>query len=49
MTSDDTLTLVLETLSVILEVEKGSWITADLASSLLVALFDVWEKNNKGR
>ena len=49
MTSDDTLSLVLETLSVLLEVDKGSWLGTELAGSLLVALFDVWEKNNKGR
>lgn len=48
MTSDDTLSLVLETLSVLLEVGGGSWLGTELASSLLVALFDVWEKNNKG-
>jgi hypothetical protein len=48
MTSDDTLSLVLETLSVVAQVDKGSWITTDLANSLVLAVLDVWNKNNKG-
>lgn len=48
MTSDDTLSLVLETLSVVVQVDKGSWITAELANSLVVAALEVWNKNNKG-
>ncbi|KAG5644159.1 hypothetical protein DXG03_009054 [Asterophora parasitica] len=47
VTSEDALSLVLETLSVVLEVEKGSWITAELAESVVVALLEVWSKNNK--
>lgn len=48
MTSEDTLTLVLETLSVILQVAKGSWVTPDLADSIVIAMIEVWSKNNKG-
>ncbi|KAG6885829.1 hypothetical protein C0993_009221 [Termitomyces sp. T159_Od127] len=47
ITSEDTLSLVLETLSVILEVEKGKWLTVEMADSLVVALLEVWNKNNK--
>lgn len=47
-TSDDTLSLVLETLSVVIEVDKGKWLTADLANSLVLAVLEVWNKNNKG-
>ncbi|KAJ7150409.1 armadillo-type protein [Mycena filopes] len=47
VTSDDTLSLVLETLSVVVQVDKGSWLTADLADSLVTAILEVWTKNNK--
>ncbi|KAJ3786679.1 ARM repeat-containing protein [Lentinula aff. detonsa] len=47
VTSEDTLSLVLETLSVVLEVDKGKWMTQELANSLVVAVIDVWTKNNK--
>ncbi|KAF7307222.1 ARM repeat-containing protein [Mycena indigotica] len=46
-TSDDTLSLVLETLSVIITVDKGRWLTEDLASSLVSAILEVWTSNNK--
>lgn len=49
VTSEDTLTLILETLAVILEVDEGKWLTPDLAASLVKASLDVWSKNNKGR
>jgi hypothetical protein len=48
MTSDDTLSLVLETLSVVVQVDKGSWLTTELADSLVSAILEVWTKNNKG-
>ncbi|KAJ7161233.1 armadillo-type protein [Mycena crocata] len=47
MTSDDTLSLVLETLSVVVQVDQGSWLTIELADSLVVAILEVWTKNNK--
>ena len=48
VTSDDTLSLVLETLSVVIQIDKGNWITTELADSLVQAILDVWTKNNKG-
>ncbi|KAF5352862.1 hypothetical protein D9756_006082 [Leucocoprinus leucothites] len=45
--TEDTLGLVLETLSVVVEVDKGTWITPELASSLIHAILDVWHKNNR--
>lgn len=47
-TSEDTLSLVLETVSVLAAVGKGSWFTTDLAVALTTALLDVWPKNIKG-
>ncbi|KAJ6575462.1 armadillo-type protein [Mycena capillaripes] len=47
MTSDDTLSLVLETLSVVVQVDKGRWLTIELADSLVHAILEVWTKNNK--
>ncbi|KAJ6502647.1 armadillo-type protein [Mycena vulgaris] len=47
MTSDDTLSLVLETLSVVVQIDKGNWITTELADSLVQAILEVWTKNNK--
>lgn len=48
VTSEDTLTLVLETLAVVVQIDEGKWITEDLARSIVVAVLDVWMKNNKG-
>ncbi|KIK67465.1 hypothetical protein GYMLUDRAFT_69648 [Collybiopsis luxurians FD-317 M1] len=47
VTSEDTLSLVLETLAVVLDVDKGRWMTQDLVNSLVAAILDVWNKNNK--
>lgn len=47
ITAEETLTLVMETLSVLLKVEGGKWLTPDHASSLTTALLDVWRKNVK--
>jgi importin-9 len=47
-TSEDTLSLVLETISVLSGVANGSWFTSDLAEALTAALLDVWPKNIKG-
>ncbi|KAI0829067.1 ARM repeat-containing protein [Trametes gibbosa] len=47
VTSEDTLTLVLETLAVVVQIDEGKWITEDLARSIVVAILDVWMKNNK--
>lgn len=48
VTVEETLALVMETLSVLLKVEEGKWLTPDHASSLTTALLDVWRKNVKG-
>lgn len=48
VTAEETLTLVLETLTVLLKVGKGQWLAPDLAGSLANALLDVWQKNVKG-
>lgn len=45
VTAEETLSLVLETLNVILKVEKGQWLSAELATSLIAAVLDVWQKN----
>jgi len=47
VTSEDTLSLVLETLAVVVEVDKGKWLTQELASALVVSTLEVWNKNNK--
>ena len=48
LTSEDTLTLLLETFSAIIEVDGGKWITPDLAETLTSAMLQVWTQNNKG-
>lgn len=48
MTSEDTLSLVLETISVVLQVDQGKWLTAELTESLVSAVIEVWHKINKG-
>ncbi|TFK26759.1 ARM repeat-containing protein [Coprinopsis marcescibilis] len=47
VTSEDTLSLVLETLSVVLEIDSGKWLTPELASALVVVSLEVWHKNNR--
>ncbi|TDL19426.1 ARM repeat-containing protein [Rickenella mellea] len=47
LTSEDTLSLVLDTLSNIVEIDGGKWITPDLAQALVTATLEVWLKNNK--
>ncbi|QRV80350.1 importin-9 [Ceratobasidium sp. AG-Ba] len=47
VTAEETLSLVLETLNVIIKVEKGKWLSPELAASLTTALLDVWQKNVK--
>ena len=48
VTTEDTLSLVLETLAVVVKVDDSKWMTSDLAHSLVVTVLDVWAKNNKG-
>ncbi|QRV94844.1 importin-9 [Ceratobasidium sp. AG-Ba] len=46
-TAEETLSLILETLNAIIRVEKGKWLSPELAASLTAALLDVWQKNVK--
>lgn len=46
--SEDTLSLVVETLVTVLSLENGAWLTPDLTAMLSNALLDVWAKNVKG-
>ncbi|KZT44292.1 ARM repeat-containing protein [Sistotremastrum suecicum HHB10207 ss-3] len=45
--TEDTLSLTLETIGVLLEVDKGAWLDSTLAVSLATAFLDVWRKNLK--
>jgi importin-9 len=47
-TSEDTLVLVLETISSMFLVNVAKWLDTDLAKSLVVAILQVWNRNNKG-
>lgn len=47
-TTEDTLSLVLETLSSIMDVGRATWITPELAEQLVTAMLEVWVKNNRG-
>ncbi|VDB86276.1 unnamed protein product [Peniophora sp. CBMAI 1063] len=46
-TTEDTLSLVLETLQNIVEIEDGRWLEVPLARDLVLALLEVWAKNIK--
>lgn len=48
VTTEDTLSLVLETLSSIMNVGKATWITPELAEQLSTAMLEVWVKNVRG-
>lgn len=48
LATEDTLSLILETLGVLMDVEKGAWVDSTLAVSLATAFLDVWRKNLKG-
>ena len=48
LTSEDTLTLVLDTIAAVIDTNKGNWLTANLTQALVDAIFKVWENNNKG-
>ncbi|KAH8119757.1 ARM repeat-containing protein [Phellopilus nigrolimitatus] len=47
VTNEDTLSLVLETLSSVVDVGKGTWVTPDLAEQMVTAMLQVWVRNNK--
>ena len=48
VTSSDTLTLVLDALSVLLLVHRGSWLTVELAETVVPAVLNVWGKGVQG-
>jgi hypothetical protein len=48
ITTSDTLSLVLDALSTVTQVNKGSWLTPRLAESLVPALLNTWVKNVQG-
>ncbi|PCH34394.1 ARM repeat-containing protein [Wolfiporia cocos MD-104 SS10] len=47
LTTDYTLQLVLDALSVIVEIDGGKWMTPDLAGLLVHSVLDVWVKHHK--
>lgn len=48
-TTEDTLTLILGTLDVSLQIDNGRWLTPDLTASISSALLEIWVKNARGR
>ena len=48
ITSEDRLSLVLETLENVIQVDKGKWLDINLATALTQAILEVWARNNKG-
>lgn len=48
-TSEDTLALMVETLTVTVKINLGAWLTHDSARLLTRAVLDTWRRNSKGR
>lgn len=48
LTSEDTLTLVLETLASVARIGDGTWLTAGLVQDLVTAMLQVWANSNRG-
>jgi importin-9 len=48
ITSSDTLTLVLDALSTLLLVHRGTWLTIELVETLVPAVLNVWSKGVQG-
>ncbi|KAM6498769.1 Armadillo-type fold, partial [Amanita muscaria] len=46
-TSEDTLLLVLETISSVITIDEAKWLDAELTNSLVAAILEVWNRNNK--
>ncbi|KIJ34652.1 hypothetical protein M422DRAFT_76407 [Sphaerobolus stellatus SS14] len=46
-TTEDTLTLVLEAINVIIEIDDGNWLTPELGQALSQAVLQVWTRNIK--
>lgn len=47
-TSEDTLLIVLETISSVLRIDGASWLDTELANALVLAILQLWNKNIKG-
>ena len=49
VTTDDTLTLILETIASVVDIGFGNWITPEIAQGLTNAVLNVWRKNEQGK
>ena len=47
-TSEDTLSLILDTLTVVVKIDLGIWLSPEATSSLTAAILDTWRRNSKG-
>ncbi|KAF8336339.1 ARM repeat-containing protein [Cantharellus anzutake] len=47
--ADETLSLILDTLTIVVQIDLGSWLNPDVVSSLTAALVDVWKRNYEGK
>jgi len=48
-TTEDTLTLVLEAVNVVIQIDDGKWLNPELAQVLTQAVLEVWTRNIKGQ
>lgn len=48
ITASDTLTLVLDALSALLLAQRGTWLSVELAETLVPAVLNVWAKGVQG-
>ncbi|KAF9516008.1 hypothetical protein BS47DRAFT_1371853 [Hydnum rufescens UP504] len=46
-TSEDTLSLILDTLTVVVKIDLGTWLSPEVTSSLTAAILDTWRRNFK--
>lgn len=47
-TSDDTLALIVETATVVVKINLGSWLTIEAVQVLTRVVLDAWRKNARG-
>lgn len=48
-TSEDTLALIVETITVTVKINLGSWLTSDATRLLTRAILEAWRRNSKGK
>lgn len=48
-TSEDTLALIVETLTVTVKINLGSWLTSEATILLTRAVLEAWQRNSKGK